>query len=1151
MNKPKYYQNYHFHTSFSHRFSKDSPVTHMHYLKEFDKLACEGIPQIYSTVEHGFQSPYFRIYDDLETRNKQRMSDVKKKPKELEYVEGYKSIKFIFGTEAYWVEDRFSNDSANNHIVLLAKNDHGRRKINRAIYESFKTGYYYKNRMDLDILLSLPKDDVFVTSACLAYWMKYATEDTLPFDENGNSNTELNWDRIDEITLKLFNHFTDFYLEVQANNTDKQKIINKHIMELHYKYEIPIISATDSHYINPSQHEDREDLLKSNKISYPEEEGWYLDLPDLDTLIERFVEQGVLTLDEIYEAIENTNKILDFEDIILDRSLKVPTPKKYAHLTQEERNEIFVNILRDEWKKQYADVNTDKLDEYQKEIKHDINEVLACNMADYFLCNYEIMKVGQEEYGGILTPSGRGSGVGFYLNKLLRFTKVDKVTSPVLMYSERFLTKERIIDSHQAPDIDHNVSEREPFIQAQRDIICEQGTYDLIAFGTLHYKSAFKMYARAYNLDPQLANEVTKEIEKYETALKYADDEDKDLIDIFDYVDKEKYGYLIEGCQEYKGIVDNLKSHPCSTVCSDLDVVEEIGVIMVKSETTKKENFVAVIESGTIDAFGWLKQDYLIVDSIGLTYEIYNEIGMEPMTVNQLLDTIDNDQKTWDVYKQGYTMCVNQCEQPKSTEKVRAYAPKNISELTQFIAGIRPSFKKMYKIFERREHFDYGIKVFDDLIQDAYCESSFILYQEHLMKVLGFAHFPMGDTYTIIKAISKKKEDKIKNAKEKFVPQFAKAIIETDETDDENRALELAEKVWGIVEDSANYSFNSAHAYCMAIDSVTLAWQKAHYPLEFYKVTLQRYTDKGNKDKVAKLKKEMISRGFELNPIRFGDDNRTFAIDRENNYISQTMASIKNMQKIVPDILYEISLKHREKPLSLFQIFKELKETKINKKSISILIKLNYFRDYGTIPYVESQYKIYQDISLIVNKLREAKTLKKAEIVDMGLPLEDVIECCETVTPKQMKDIDYNKLIKVFNQNYSTVYELIKSKYPYNEIEDIDIMSYQAELMGYVDLVNASYDDDIYIVEDVEVNKYGTPFLTLYRACDGEETNGMKVDKKWFAQYPVVAGNIVRGAFIHKDKKTKVVDETTGKEKWTPTGEKEKILDCYNLIETY
>ena len=281
MKRPEYYQNYHKHTSFSHRYNKDSPLVHQDYFKEYEKLSMKGIPQLYSTIEHGYQSVYFRVYDDLENFNRSHMSEFLDKEKTKpnpNYSPNYKPIKFIFGTEAYWVEDRFSADSSNNHIVLLAKNDNGRKKINRAIYESFKTGYYYKNRMDMDILLSLPKDDVFVTSACIGYWSKYMIDiDDLPFGTDEEKLAMINMDtkRIDEITLKLFNHFTDFYLEVQANDTPKQKIINKHIMELHYKYGIPIIAGTDSHVIREEQLVDRDDLLKSNKISYPEEEGWY------------------------------------------------------------------------------------------------------------------------------------------------------------------------------------------------------------------------------------------------------------------------------------------------------------------------------------------------------------------------------------------------------------------------------------------------------------------------------------------------------------------------------------------------------------------------------------------------------------------------------------------------------------------------------------------------------------------------------------------------------------------------------------------------------------------------------------------------------------------------------------------------------------
>lgn len=1097
-------QYYHKHTSLSHRYNKDSPLVPMDYFKELGKLGHQGIPTIYSTVEHGWQGNYFHIYDDLEKFN----------AKQLKENENYVPIKFVFGAEAYWVKNRFEKDSSNCHIVLLAKNDNGRKKLNRAIYESFNSGYYYKNRMDLDILLSLPKDDIFVTSACVSFgWNTY--------------------DDIEDIVVKLNNHFTDFYLEVQANDTQLQKEVNKKILELHYKYDIPLICGTDTHVINMEQMEDREDLLKSNGINYPDEDGNYMDLPTVDTLIQRFKEQGILNDDEIRESIENTNVILDFEDIVLDRSLKVPTPLKYKQYNQEERNKIFKSIITKEWNNQIEDIDRTRLDEYKKEIQYNTEEIIGCNMTDYFLMNYETMILGQEKYGGILTPSGRGSGVSFYLNKLLRFTKVDKINSDVKMYAERFLTKERIIESKTPPDIDHNVSDREPFKLAQEEVL---GTtsFDLLALGTLHYKSAFKMYARAYKLDPQLANEVTKEIDKYEVAMKHKEEDDE--IDIFDFVNKEKYGELIEGCKQYMGIVDTVKSHPCGTIAYMGDTIEDVGVIMVKSESTGRECFVALQESSTIDSFGYLKQDYLIVDSIGLTYDIYKEIGIEPFTVNQLLKEIENDKPTWDVYSKGLTMCINQVEQQKSTEKVMRFKPQNISELCQFVAGIRPSFQTMYKTFESRTHFDYGIKAFDDVIQDEFMTSSFLLYQETLMKVLGFAGFPMKDTYTIIKAISKKKSYIIKEAKEKFIPNFTSKILEVDNISKE-KALEYSQKVWKIIEDSASYGFNASHSYCMAIDSVTLAWQKAHYPLEFYKVCLQRYTDKGNKDKVSNLKKEMLKQGIKLNPIRFGADNRQFTIDKENNAINQTMSSIKNMQKIVPQIMYNIGLQ----TTNLFMIFKKMKDNGINKKSLDILIKLNYFSDYGDVNYVQKQFKVYEKSYEIINKIKTAKQLSKEFCSTYNLDLNEIKSCCEKETAKLFKDFDEQKITRYINKNTQSIVNYVDSQIEYKPTQEIDLVKYDLQILGFTD--KTIEDCEYYGVANIEENKYGSVFISLYNISNGSiET--FKVKKAWFNEYPIEQGDII-DAIIKEQYRKKLVDK-----KWIDNTEvpKESVLVMYSKV---
>lgn len=1056
MNEPLW-QDYHKHTSLSNVYTKDSPLIHLDYWNEL-KARYGDKPCAYTTVEHGWAGNYFKTYDDLEKFNKKNGTN----------------IKFVFGYEAYWVKDRHTDDKSNCHMILLARNDNGRKALNKILSIANKDGYYYRPRLDLELIMSLPPDDVMITTACVAYWNKYQD--------------------IDDITAQLASKFPYFYLEVQPHHTQQQADLNRHILELSSRLNVPIIAGCDSHVIFESQMKDRDDLLESAHISYEDEQGWYLDMPTYDVLFSRFQQQGVLSDEQIKQAIENTNVLMDFENIVLDRSLKVPVVKSLKDKTQQERNEEFERIVWDEWKQQKWDINEAKHDEYIKEINDAINEIESCNMTDYFILSYYVMKNGQEKYGGILTPTGRGSAVGMYINKLLRLTKVDKVNSSVEMYPERFLTKERVLESHTPPDVDNNVSSRNEFIQAQKDLIGELGTYDLLALGTLKAKAAWKMYARANGIDPQVANKVSYQISDYEQAKKHADNPDD--VNIEDFIAPE-FKDLFEGCKRYLGIYDNRKAHPCGCLAYSGDAEADIGVILCKSEATGNEVLTSVIESGTIDAFGYLKQDYLIVDSIGLTYDIYKEIGIEPYTVNQLLDKIKTDDATWNIYRDGFTQCVNQCEQPKSTQKVMRYKPKNISELTQFIAGIRPGFQSMYHLFESRQHFEYGIKALDDLIQDEYRASSFIIYQEDLMKVLEFAGFPMAETYTIIKAISKKKDYIIKEAKPKFIFGFAKAIMDTGETNDKNRANDLAEKVWHIVEDNASYSFNSAHAYCMAIDSVTIAYLKAHYPLEFYKCVLQRFSNKGEKDKVSLIKQEAIKRGIAIKEIKFGDDNRQFNIDHENNAIVQNMAGIKNMPKVTPQALYELGQSGINTRTQLYQAL--IGDPRINAKAIDILFKLDYFSAFAHPNRLLTEFEIY-------NKYIDSKVISKKNLTEEQIDLLRDIGAKETTT--QFRNFDNMELIKTLIKTKSipktSIYQRIK---------------WQIEFLGYSTLNDPSIDPSYWMVVDIESGPYERKDATLYNICYGV-TRQYRLNKKFNAKHEMQPLTLIQ-AVVHEKPKMK------------------------------
>ena len=1118
----KYYQNYHKHTSYSHIYPKfkDSVVTVEDYLNAMLPLAQKGYPQIYSTLEHGYQGVWTHCLNTIEHFNEEHKNDT----------ENYEPIRFVYGIEGYFVENHADKDDTNNHIVLLAKNINGMKALNKANAKTFISNetiesgnaklffdyngtepYFYKrNRYDLELLLSLPPEDVMVTTACVGFW-GYSIADNRLIDAT----------KTDEIILKLHNHFKDnFFLEVQANKSQLQKEINLHILELSKKYGIEIISATDSHGITNENLIEKKELIKSTnkgKLFYDNGDDFYEDFPSVEELYKRFKEQGILSDADIERAIANTNKILDFEKIEIDRSLKVPSIKELKGKPQAEKNQFLQNIINKEYKRQYDDMNHDKKDEYLEAIKYELSEIEKCNMADYFIDDYYIVQKGLAN-GGIITDTGRGSAPSFYINKLLGLTKVDRINSVVKLYPERFMTATRILDSKTPPDIDNNVADREPFIKAQRELIGNLSSFDLIAVGKLKLKSAFKMLARAKDINPQLANKITKQIDSYELAKKHSESE----VDITKFVDSE-YLSLLKECDKYLGIVDSFSPHPCACSLYDGDMIADYGVIRLKStQKGSKENFCCLLESSTMDSYGIVKNDWLVADSIALIQEIYDEIGIERPTINKLLGLIEHDEKTWNIYAKGITNTVNQVEQVGTRKKAELFKPKNIYELTQFVAGVRPSFKSMLKIFLNREHFDYNIPSLDKLLQDKYCDSSFILYQEQIMSVLAFADFQMAETYTIIKAISKKKDYIINGAKERFIPNFAKKCLEHKEVDTLEQGIEASNKVWQIVENSASYSFNASHAYSYALDSAHLAYLKSNYPYEFYKVCLQHYTDKSNKDKVIALTKEMKDfYGISLANMTFGEDNRQFAINRSGHEILQTMKSLKGIQENSPSVLYELGKNRYDNFLDLWL---DMKQQGLNKTTMETLASLNYFKPFGTEIDILSYYKLF-DLFKGSGKSLFKKTFKKDN--------EQFQPMFKYMKPFVTKETKANYICD--GTQHDMIIELCKHL-KHRQTPPLLKWLWEIRYLGSTDITISC--DDLYYITSIEKTSFGTVFFNLIKLSTGENVTH-KVDKKYFETFPIENDVIISANIIYKDKWKKVDN------KFVKTGKQEQVIKSY------
>lgn len=1039
-----YFENYHCHKDFSNTYVADSGESIENYAKKTKEL---GAKCLYSG-EHGSQGNQFYVYNIAEKEK----------------------LKYRHSSEVYWVKNRLEKDRTNCHMVIVAKNAEGRGDLNFALSMANIDGYYYRPRIDLNLLFKIPKDNIIITSSCIAGW--------------GYEDSE-------EIWLKIYNYFgSNFFLEVQANLTDKQKELNSKILEMSKKYGIQIIAGLDSHYISDEGNVKRNQILKYKEVTYPEEDGWFMDYPDAYTLIKRFQEQGVLSDEEILTAIMNTNVFVsECEDIILDRSFKIPSV--YKNKTYKEKCKIYKNLLN----KQYAKESL-KSKEKEDGIRYEAKEVIDSGVVDYFLTTRALIDKAVNDYGGILTTTSRGSAASFITNKLLGITTVDRFNSEIPIYPERFLTKERVL-AGQMPDCDLNIAEQEPFIRAAKFFLGEHGCYPLMAVEKLKVKAAWQLYAGANDVKPEDANQISKYITQYEEKLKYADDEDKEFINVEDFI-PEDYLQLFKQSNDYQGITINLKVHACGNLIFDGDIRREIGLISAISKTTKKRTLCACVEGNVLDDFGYVKEDFLIVDSVYLTYKCFKSIGMEVPTFDELRKMIDGDDKTWEIYEKGITCCINQCEKESTTHKVMKYKPKTLAELSAFIAAIRPGFATLLSTFVNRESYSTGEPKIDELLKDT---SHFMIYQESIMKVLSFLKLLMGDTYGVIKSISKKKLKGEK--KERLLSQLKNAW--EHEFDNSNNF----NNVWNVIEDSAHYAFNSPHALSMGGDSAYLAWFKAHHTETFYRVAINHYQEKNKKDKIDSLVKEFIKfYGYKLGGYEFGKDNRSVTLDTENKIIYPNLSSVKNFGDNIPNVLYEIGKNNYD---SFTSLLKDLSLNSINRSRVVDLIKLDYFKQFGDINTLLTTI-LYSDL------FSDAKEILKEKLINNGIDL-NIVSKYGNETPKKFTKLQSDKILEELISNIKYVPFTLKDK-----------LDAQQEILGILTEIDDTVDKRVYYVTELDLKK-SIANIKLYEIYSGK-TRDVKMWTNQFNKQPFEVSNILFISTIEKKNKkepTGEVNPVTGK----------------------
>lgn len=1133
------FSNYHSHKTYTNSVVPDCPLTYEDYINR----AIELDQSVISSVEHGFQGNYWLLNELIRKKNlefyKRRKKGESNVPRDL---------KFIFGTEAYWVKDRHPktviddktgkekivNDNSRCHIVILAKTEFGRQEINYALSIANEDGMFGGvPRLDLELLMNLPEDDVFITTACIGYWNKY--------------------DDIEDITVKLHNKFkNNFMLEVQNHHTEKQVQLNQKILDISKRHNIDIICGLDTHVINTTSPNSDNDIKRRNKIleykgmHYDDEDGWFMDYPDVNTIIDRFRNQGVLSEEEIQRAINNTSIIETFDDIdlglktiidgdkaYLDIDIKVPN--LYKNLSMEERNNKLKNIINKEWKQYVINENIPKEEfpMYLEGIRYETNEIIKCNMADYFLVHYSAIKKGVTKYGGKITKRGRGSGVSYFVNTLLGFSKVDRFKTPIKLYPERFITADRILKAKAMVDLDNNIDRQEPFVKAFREDLGEHSTYPMLAFGALKKSSAIKLYMGAEGIEASIQNEVTKQLKEYDKALKHCEtDEEKEEIDISEYIDKQYHKY-IELSKPYQGIIIQKSQHPCAHLVINGDIRREIGLFRCESKSTGKSVLTACIEGTMADHYCYCKSDLLIVDVVGLTEAIWERIGKESPSNTKLEAILSSEegQKAWDIYEKGYTLCINQCEQEGTKNKCKRYKMKNTAELASFVSAVRPGFASQINNFLDRKPYTNGVAELDELFSDS---QKYILFQENIMGFLSWLGIDMKETYGIVKKISKKvyseHPEQMEELKNRCRPMWIKHVGSEEGFD----------RIFKVVELSGAYIFNASHAYCVGNDGAEIAYTKAYYPYETYEVCLNWFDRKKKKEKVSLLQQEMEQGfGIKIGELKWGRNNTQFTADKENQCINPSLSAIKGMGKNCAKELYDLYLGgHYD---NFFDLLVDIKsKTSLDSSMLKTLISLDYFDCFGKSQKLINITEVFdvfykKDKGEIVPK----KTFKKDTL---PLELDENIfrKYSAKETEKQFSKVDVKSLCKDFMSNIAN-----------KDIPLSERLKVEKEAFEYVKYQNPKLDKRCVLITDIN-DKY-SPVVTTYSLNSGVSVK-CKISKRVWANNPLKVNDIIYISDMCRKYAQRKVGETTDKKgKVKPIFEEDKTtmnwwINAYNKI---
>ena len=820
-------------------------------------------------------------------------------------------IRPLIGMEAYVapgdrrVKEREGNRKPYFHLVLLAKNEIGYKNLVKLSSLGYTEGFYSRPRVDRE-LLARYNEGIVVSSACMAG------------EVAANLLTD-NWEGAREAASWYANTFKDYYLEVQAHDSDGQAELNRRVFRLAEELGLPVVATNDAHFLRREDHSAHDVLLciglgkdynSTDRMRY--DEGLYFK--NAVEIASAFPDRP--------DVIENTLRIGEEAGVKLTKQYQVPAFPLPPGTSSE--NELLVILAEKGAHERYGE---NLSDEVKERLTYELGVITKTGYAGYFLIVADFIKAAREK--GIPVGPGRGSAAGSLVAYCLRITDVCPLKFDLLF--ERFLNPERV--SMPDIDVDFDFERRGEVIDYVREKYGRDSVGQIITFGTLKSRAAIKDVGRTLGFTPAETDALAKMIPNmpnFSLTVKEAIDRVPEVRKL--YKDDDRYRELLDFAIALEGLSRHAGVHAAGVVIAPGPLDEYVPVCTQGSKGAgagaDDSIVVTQYDMNALEKVGMLKMDFLGLTTLTIIKDTLASIRSRTGSAPDL-DTLPlEDEETFRMLRAGKTAGVFQFESPLATDMVRSMRADRFDDLVASNALMRPGplDAGMHKVYIRRkrgeEPVTYALPELEEILSGTY---GVITYQEQVMRIAQkLAGISLAEADVLRKAVGKKDPELIHAELGKFV---SKAVARGYDR-------RIIEDISGQIETFGRYGFNKSHSVAYSIISFHTAWLKVHYPADFMAALLSAMI--GDTDSVVKYINEAREIGIEILPPDVNESGYKFTVIGEKR-IRFGLGGIRNVGKSAID---SILIARQKSPFkSIFDLAERVDLRVCNKRVFEALIQ--------------------------------------------------------------------------------------------------------------------------------------------------------------------------------------------------------------------